>query len=174
MKKAKLEKSPWVKVKKKPGPKKVDKSFDKGKKLQLAESDKGSWYNQADFLSNPSTSKDIGESRMKITASAAEKSEDEQSNSGESDISSESEIEDLDTGDDPATFAVVDRLKVNSELQRAASCSHCETDGLTLEEKGSCGLGTEWRFCCKNPKCSSHEISRVHFKQHRKLVARTI
>ena len=96
---------------------------------------------------------------MKIAASAAEKSEDEQSNSGESNTSSESEIEDLDASDDPATFAVVERLKVNSELQRAASCSHCGTDGLTLEEKGSCGLGTEWRFCCKNPKCSSHEIS---------------
>ena len=42
MKKAKPEKSPWVKVKKKPGPQKVEKSFDEVKKLQLAESDKGS------------------------------------------------------------------------------------------------------------------------------------
>ena len=39
MKKAKLEKSPWVKVKKKLGPKKVEKSFDEARKLQLAESD---------------------------------------------------------------------------------------------------------------------------------------
>ena len=54
MKKAKQEKSPWVKVKKKPGPKEVEKSFDQAKQLQLAESDKGSWYNQSDFLSNPS------------------------------------------------------------------------------------------------------------------------
>ena len=45
MKKAKLEKSPWVTVKKKPSPKKVEKSFDETKKLQLSESDKGSWYN---------------------------------------------------------------------------------------------------------------------------------
>ena len=36
MKKAKLEKSPWVKVKKKPRPKKVKKSFDEAKQLQLA------------------------------------------------------------------------------------------------------------------------------------------
>ena len=69
MKKAKLEKSPWVKVKKKPGPKKLEKSFDEAK-LQLAESDKGSWYNQSDFLLNPSSSKDIGARRIKITASA--------------------------------------------------------------------------------------------------------
>ena len=50
MKKAKLEKSHWVTVKKKPGPKKVEKSFDEAKEIQLAESDKGSWYNQSDFL----------------------------------------------------------------------------------------------------------------------------
>ena len=50
MKKAKLENSPWVTIKKNPGPKKVEKSFDKAKKIQLAESDKGSWYNQSDFL----------------------------------------------------------------------------------------------------------------------------
>ena len=50
MNKAKLEKSPWVTVKKKPGPKKVEKSFDEAKEIQLAESDKGSWYNQSDFL----------------------------------------------------------------------------------------------------------------------------
>ena len=43
MKKAKLEKSPWVKVNKKPGPEKVEKSFDEAKPLQLAESDNGSW-----------------------------------------------------------------------------------------------------------------------------------
>ena len=42
MKKAKLEMSPWVTVKEKPGPKKVEKSFDEAKKLQLAESGKGS------------------------------------------------------------------------------------------------------------------------------------
>ena len=121
MKKAKLEKSPWVKVKKKPGPKKVEKSFDAAKKLQLAESNKGSWYNQSDFLPNPSSLKDIGASQIKITASAAEKFEDKKSDSGESNISSESEIE--DAGDNPATFAVVDRLKISSEPQCAASCT---------------------------------------------------
>ena len=107
MKKAKLEKSPWVTVKKQPAPKKVEKSFDEAKKLQLAESDKGSWYNQSDFNS--------------ITASAEEKFKDEKSDSGESNISSESEIE--DAGDNPATFAVVDRLKISSEPQREASCT---------------------------------------------------
>ena len=121
MKKAKLEKLPWVKVKKKPGPKKVEKSYDEAKKLQLAESDKGSWYNQSGFLLNPSSSKDIGASRIKTTALAAEKFEDEKSDSKESNISLESEIE--GAGDNPANFAVVDRLKISSEPQCAASCT---------------------------------------------------
>ena len=49
---------------------------------------------------------------MKITASAAEEFIDELPDSGDSNTSaspSESEFE--DAGDDPATFAVVDRLK---------------------------------------------------------------
>ena len=50
MKKATLEKLPWVTVEKKTSPKKVEKSFHEAKKRQLAESDKGSWYNQSDFL----------------------------------------------------------------------------------------------------------------------------
>ena len=33
MKKGKLEKSPWAKARKKPGLKKVEKSFDQAKKL---------------------------------------------------------------------------------------------------------------------------------------------
>ena len=60
--------------------------------------------------------------RFSITASAAEKFKEEKSDSGESNISSESEME--DAGDNPATFAVVDRLKMSSEPQRAASCTH--------------------------------------------------
>ena len=59
--------------------------------------------------------------RFSITASAAEKFEDDKSDSGESNISSESKIE--DAGDTSATFAVVDRLKLSSEPQREASCT---------------------------------------------------
>ena len=59
--------------------------------------------------------------RFSITASAAEKFEDDKSDSGESNISLESKIE--DAGDNSATFAVVDRLKLSSEPQREASCT---------------------------------------------------
>ena len=54
----------------------------KTKILQLAASGKGLWYNQPDVVSKPSSSKDIGASRMKITASAAEEFIDELPDSG--------------------------------------------------------------------------------------------
>ena len=127
MKKAKLEKSPGATVKKKPGPKKVDKSFDETKKLQLSESDKGSWYNQSDFL---------------LTASAVEKFKDEKSDSRESNINSGSEIE--DAGDNPATFAVVDRLRVSSEPQHAALCT--DSGEKCVSHVNSAGAASICRF----------------------------
>ena len=118
-----------MKIKKHPGLKKANKSnrLTKTKKFQLAASSKGSWYNQADVVSKPSSLKDIGASQMKITASAAEEFIDELPDSGDSNTSaspSESEFE--DAGDDPAIFAVVDRLKnlaANFSSQNQWMCS---------------------------------------------------
>ena len=49
MKRSKKEKSPWIKSKSKPGPKKSknsEESFDSEKRSVLAASDKGSWFAQ--------------------------------------------------------------------------------------------------------------------------------
>ena len=102
-KRAKQEKSPWVKIKKK---KTGDKEHEQGqslnvqrkhtqKKLQLTASGKGLWFNQAVVVSKASSSKDIGATRTKITASAAGQFIDESQR----------------RRDDPAIFAVFDRLK---------------------------------------------------------------
>ena len=114
MKKAKLEKSLGVKVKKKTGPKNGQKIIWRSLKTSAGGERQGFFVQPVSFLSNPSSLKDIGASRIKITASAAEKFEDKKSDSGESNISLESEIE--DAGNNSATFAVVDRLKISSEL----------------------------------------------------------
>ena len=58
----------------------------------MAASGKGSWYNQADVVSKPSSSKDIGASRMKITASAADEFIDELPDSGDSNTSPNSKM----------------------------------------------------------------------------------
>ena len=127
MKKAKLERSPWVTVKKKPGPKKVEKSFDEAKKTSAGGEQQG-------FLVQPV--------RFSITASAAEKFEDDKSDSEESNISSESKIE--DAGDNPATFAVVYRLKLSSE----ASCT--ESDEKCVPRVSFAGAAS-FMFCVYLP-----------------------
>ena len=48
--KNKKEKSPWLKAKKKMGPKKKKKVFNKGWQKSLAETNKSSWLNHCSFL----------------------------------------------------------------------------------------------------------------------------
>lgn len=64
--KSKRESSPWVKRKKKPGPNTKNDSIEEAKKIRLAASDKGSWYNQSELLLTSSnacaTGKEIGAS----------------------------------------------------------------------------------------------------------------
>ena len=61
MKRSRTEKSPWIKSKVKPGPKKkkIDE-FHRDKRKNLAESDKGSWFNQ------PSESEADGASSLDV------------------------------------------------------------------------------------------------------------
>ena len=72
MEKSKAEKSPWVKKKKKPGPKKKEKAqFCQAKKKNLAESDKGSRLCQTPSTSSasaedPERPKTLGASSLKI------------------------------------------------------------------------------------------------------------
>ena len=157
--KRKRESSPWVKGKKKPGPKKANKdSIDEAKKSQLAASDKGSWYDQPQPTPQPSTSNETGNevsaSRLKIYSSKQGNSEEEDSNATQS---SDSEVE-FDDSHSPNVLAVVDRRKINNALQHFASCSYCGQKGLILNETSQNGLGAEWEFTCQDPKCSSHNF----------------
>ena len=76
MKRAKQEKSPCVKIKKKMGPKKVNEI-----KESIDKDNKRSRYHQPDILTKPSSSKEIGASQIKISASAAADFTDEVSDS---------------------------------------------------------------------------------------------
>ena len=73
MKRSRTEKSPWIKSKAKPGPKKkkIDE-FHPDKRKNLAESDKGSWFNQpSESEADGASSQDVpglGVSRKKIMA----------------------------------------------------------------------------------------------------------
>ena len=76
----KKQMTPWTKSCKKPGPKKKEKGehFDETKKKELAANDKGSWFDQPSSdvsgvsrVSNPSTSREVGASNLKLMTSKA-------------------------------------------------------------------------------------------------------
>ena len=72
MEKSKAEKSPWVKKTEKTGPKKKERApYCQGKKKNLAESDKGSWFGQTPLTisasaEDPERSDILGSSSLKI------------------------------------------------------------------------------------------------------------
>jgi len=71
MKRSRTEKSPWTKNKSKPGPKKKKtQEFHPESRENLAESDKGSWFNQpSESEEDNASSQDVrGVSRKKIMA----------------------------------------------------------------------------------------------------------
>ena len=132
MNSSKRQTTPWTKSRKKPGPKKKEKGehFDKSKKKELAASDKGSWFEQPSSdvsgVSHASTSREFGASSLKLMASKAFTSGLAESDSTSSDESNGStESEELECEDEPNTWTVVDRLKINSKLQEIASCRFC-------------------------------------------------
>ena len=160
MEKSKAEKSPWVKKRKKTGPKKKEISpFCQRKKKNLAESDKGSWFSQAPSKisaspEDPEPAKILGASTLKIKVNAsAVCGQDSSSESGGSD----EEKEKCDTNG-PKHWSIVDRDELNRQLANRVTCSFCQSEGVIFEEVTRTGLGAEWICRCKNPKCPSHEL----------------
>ena len=96
MEKSKAEKSPWVKKTKKTGPKKKEKApYCQGRKKNLAESDKGSWFGQTPSTisasaEDPERSNILGTSSLKIKVNVSAGCEqDSSSESGGSDEENE-------------------------------------------------------------------------------------
>ena len=116
----------------------------KARKKELAASDKGSWFDQPSSdvsgvsrVSRPSTSREVGASSLKLMASKASTSGLAESDSTSGDESNGStESEELECEDEPNTWTVVDRLKINSKLHEIASCRFCG-DGVRLRLQNS-------------------------------------
>ena len=163
---------PWVKTKKKPGPKpKEIKVIRDDVKVELAASDKGSWFGQQNHSDDESDvlpleaerpNTEVGASRLKLTGfggSAGPSNRLRVSDVEESsttDQESDSEDEELYAGlsRQPETFAVVDRRSLEKELENAVCCRQCGTAGIEVLEDTRNGLGAKWLFRCKNPECS--------------------
>ena len=160
MEKSKAEKGPWVKKKKKPGPKKKEKAqFCQAKKKNLAESDKGSWFGQTPSTSSasaedPERPKTLGASSLKIKVNVSAGCEqDSSSESGESDEEKEECFTNC-----PKHWSIVDRDELNQQLAIRVTCRFCQSEGVNFEEVARAGLGAEWVCRCTNPKCPSHEL----------------
>ena len=166
MKRSRTEKSPWIKSKAKPGPKKkkIDE-FHPDKRKNLAESDKGSWFNQpSESEADGASSLDVpglGVSRKKIMA--VKKGEEQNSVTGEplpgtsQDYSSSSDSENVEEEACGETWTIVDRKELNCVLEKSVICRFCESESVNFEEVASTGLGAEWVCRCKNSNCASHQ-----------------
>ncbi|XP_044183260.1 uncharacterized protein LOC122963932 [Acropora millepora] len=166
MKRSRTEKSPWIKSKAKPGPKKkkIDE-FHPDKRKNLAESDKGSWFNQpSESETDGASSLDVpglGVSRKKIMA--VKKGEEQNSVTREplpgtsQDYSSSSDSENVEEEACGETWTIVDRKELNRVLEKSVICRFCESESVNFEEVASTGLGAEWVCRCKNSNCASHQ-----------------
>ena len=130
MNSSKRQTTPWTKSRKKPGPKKKEKGehFDESKKKELAARDKqpSNDVSGVSRVSHPSSSREVGASSLKLIASKAFTSGLTESDSTSGDESNGStESEQLKCVNEPNTWTVVDRLKINSKLQDIASCRFC-------------------------------------------------
>ena len=153
MKRSRTEKSPWIKSKAKPGPKKkkIDE-FHPDKRKNLAESDKGSWFNQpSESEADGASSLDVpglGVSRKKIMA--VKKGEEQNSVTGEplpgtsQDYSSSSDSENVEEEACGETWTIVDRKELNRVLEKSVICRFCDvtaTPSLSREAQ-VCVLST--------------------------------
>lgn len=142
MKRSRTEKSPWIKSKAKPGPKKkkID-DFHPDKRKNLAESDKGSWFNQpSESEADGASSLDVpglGVSRKKIMA--VKKGEEQNSVTGEplpgtsQDYSSSSDSENVEEEACGETWTIVDRKELNRVLEKSVICRFCESESVNFE-----------------------------------------
>ena len=162
MEKSKAEKSPWAKINKKRGPKKkVRAPFLQEKKNILAESNKGSLFDQEPLTSSasaedPQRSKIIGASSLKIKVSADRK----QDCSSESNRTNAEKEESESSGS--KNWSIVDRDELNRQLAGRVTRSFCQSEGVKFEEVARTGLGVEW-IC----RCSAPHMSWCHHSTQR-------
>ena len=115
-------------------------TFAEEKKVNLKESDKGSWYEQEDWFPENLSSES--------SADCSESEDDEK-------------LSENDFTKPAADLYLVNPFLLEKELNSAASCKHCNCDLTILaNEKGRQGLGISWIFKCTNDKCPSRESNK--------------
>ena len=151
MDKNKKEKSPWLKAKKKMGPKFLTKGGKKVLLKPIKALGLTSLLREDDQL--PSTnSVSEGTSQGKLRCMSKESDDD----------SVELFSEDEETADDPV-WTVVDRQDLNLLFKMNALCRFCGGESVSIREVEKVGLVAVWSFHCKNLEWSSRLLDNsVH------------
>ena len=140
--------NPWSSIKKKRLVVSITK-FKEDDLKALAESDKGSWFDQPSTSAVEDEKEDPGASRKKLLG------DDSGDSTSPSDESFSESGEDEDEPDTTDTWSVVDKNTLNENLQSSAVCSKCKEGSIVLIEESRSGLGSNWSIVCQNSECST-------------------
>ena len=135
-------------------PKKAKSSFDKEWAAKLAESDKGSFYNQKELLDKIDNAHDHETSEhAEMSASRAKISPELQET-----VEADEVYEENWTKLKGRSIVSCDRLQ--GRLGDAVSCRFCQGDVNIMENvKSRNGLGSSWIIRCQNESCPSQSTN---------------
>lgn len=125
------------------------RSFPEDCKNLLAESDKGSWYDQPASTSKDAVNLEPSASRKKLL--------DEFETSSDSGTSSESDSYENEFVDDFCD--IVNRSALNQRLAEHSVCSHCKEGTVIFLQESRTGLGNRWFMKCQNNDCGFTSLS---------------
>ena len=158
------KKKPWVSLKRRPRSKKRKNktiAFAVGNKKTLAESDKGSWFNQVEQWSELKESTVISASTRKLNKESGttitrfiERACDEEPDTKAKSYEDEGETPDMLP---PKQLNIVDTMLLEGALETATVSKDCNVSTIEIIEISRHGLGATWELRCKNTTCSSHK-----------------
>ncbi len=137
----------------------------------LAESDKGSWFNQETRIDSSLSSPSPSTSTRKLEASKQAFLNDSFIVSSDSDSTYTESSEEVDSEEEngdvvftkPTGNYIVSLCNLQKLLQASAVCKVCNSALQILEKVGSKqGLGAQWSIRCLNNTCTSHILTLKH------------
>ena len=148
-----------------PRPKKSTKSSHKEWASKLAESHKGSYYNQGQWLEDEKAEKPIETTAKSVATSASRSKIQIEDRDEKKNVSPSTE----ETWQRLNGRAIVSREKLQQKLQEVVCCRFCQRRVEILEHLSrKSGLGSTWLVQCDNENCPS-QITNDAFSTTKKI-----
>ena len=132
-------------------------------RFKLAASDKGSYYNQEEWLAEIHKTGYYSDSDSEMESQSEDETDGSSSSNTEVDVSEDSDNDEMDINtdlnDELDSFVIVSPKILQDMMNEAAVCKICH-NSLSIEARNqsSYGLGRVWSLKCKNVECMSHDI----------------